>query len=1103
MKYFVFALGIMLAAAPSASATTSGPRGRAAVSSSVPDGAGGVYVTWAESIRDEMPSDVVLLRVTASGTPAAGWPTEGVPVCQAPGVQVPRALVSDGANGVIVVWEDSRRGLTTIDLYAQRVSSAGVTQWTHDGVPVRLDTAADSVKFAADGAGGFVVGWTAPGAGGFDVLATRIGPTGSPVAGWSPSRTVAQVTQGDAVDFGMCGDRAGGAYFSWSDVGADPDTTYAFAQHVSAAGSLQWGAGGLALATSSLYFGAPTLCSDSGSGVIMSWYDPDTGFRFANRFDSTGNPLWSLPSVLHDVLNSGGFAASESDGLGGAVFTWARVTGARFVYFGQHVTAAGDVTWNAAGSQIGSFAISGITPVLCTAAGASGDADFVWQDLSRPGLNGNGAWWAQRIDATGAAQWGLEGRRLGSALNTSMPPSVFTDAGGKLLAAWLEIGTVVAFSPAEIRVQLITAAGDSTFPGEGALAHRHSGAQLALALHQTSVGGVAVLFNAFDGQGGFTNQLRILDPNGAPSGPTHAIATGTAQPVLIGAVDDGSGGLVVAWSDYRNGTANPFIYAQRLDPTGAPLWGAAGVPVCTAGGFRVGTGIVTDGAGGAIIAWSDARVPLQADAYVQRVSAAGVPQWAANGITVGATPWRRILPHVAADATGGVIISWMESVPAPADTQSTPDSLYAQRIDAIGVRHWGADGSLYSVGAPGVRTLSQQVVAGTANGALLLSHELTSTGNSLLAFTSALRVHRLDGSGATMWGAQGVTVRTGSLLAPLDGGQMVADGSGGIYVAWTDGRSGATDVYAQHLDASGTPQWTSGGVGVCTAPGWQTLTGLTRDPSGDLYLVWDDARGTDSDVYAQRLNASGAAQWGVDGRLVCNAAHGQFGSTVAPFVTSAPARLYVGWTDDRLGNVRYAYAERLDLSGAAQWSANGVTSTALSLVSADADPAGVRLEWLAARAMTATLERRDATHDWARIADVASDGSGQVRYVDAQITPGESYDYRLAYSSAGHAAYSDLVHVLVPLSFRLALAGAQPNPVVGRFQVAFTLPQAGDARLDVIDASGRRVQSRTLAAAPPGPHVVAMGEQPLAPGVYFVRLEQAGRSLSKRLVVLE
>ncbi|MGH7731160.1 MAG: T9SS type A sorting domain-containing protein [Candidatus Eiseniibacteriota bacterium] len=77
----------------------------------------------------------------------------------------------------------------------------------------------------------------------------------------------------------------------------------------------------------------------------------------------------------------------------------------------------------------------------------------------------------------------------------------------------------------------------------------------------------------------------------------------------------------------------------------------------------------------------------------------------------------------------------------------------------------------------------------------------------------------------------------------------------------------------------------------------------------------------------------------------------------------------------------------------------------------------------------------------------------------------------------------------------LALGGVRPNPSARGFAVAFTLPDATPARIEVMDLSGRRILERRLAGLGRARHVVDLPEtRTLPPGVYLVRLVQGGRS---------
>ena len=50
---------------------------------------------------------------------------------------------------------------------------------------------------------------------------------------------------------------------------------------------------------------------------------------------------------------------------------------------------------------------------------------------------------------------------------------------------------------------------------------------------------------------------------------------------------------------------------------------------------------------------------------------------------------------------------------------------------------------------------------------------------------------------------------------------ITSDGAGGAVITWQDYRSGDYDIYVQCVDAAGNIKWTTDGIAVCTATGYQ------------------------------------------------------------------------------------------------------------------------------------------------------------------------------------------------------------------------------------------------------------------------------------------
>ncbi len=84
----------------------------------------------------------------------------------------------------------------------------------------------------------------------------------------------------------------------------------------------------------------------------------------------------------------------------------------------------------------------------------------------------------------------------------------------------------------------------------------------------------------------------------------------------------------------------------------------------------------------------------------------------------------------------------------------------------------------------------------------------------------------------------------------------------------------------------------------------------------------------------------------------------------------------------------------------------------------------------------------------------------------------------------------------------LALDAVAPNPVRGRADVRFHLPEAMTARVSVYDALGRHVATLLDGSLGAGTHETRLDADGLAPGVYLIRLEAGTESRTTRAVVV-
>ena len=188
----------------------------------------------------------------------------------------------------------------------------------------------------------------------------------------------------------------------------------------------------------------------------------------------------------------------------------------------------------------------------------------------------------------------------------------------------------------------------------------------------------------------------------------------------------------------------------------------------------------------------------------------------------------------------------------------------------------------------------------------------------------------------------------------------------------------------------------------------------------------------------------------------------------------------------------------------------GFVGTAATLIRATADSAGAHLAWQmqSGPPSRAHIYRQDTSHAWALLQDYPMVPGETLEFVDRTVRASKRYEYCLGLWNCGVETRFGAAVVQTPaisrLSVPLALRGGWPNPTHSKLTVAFSLASADLARLDVFDAGGRMVMSRSVGSLGAGEHLLALegSTLPLRPGLYIVRLSQGGRKLSARVVLL-
>jgi len=376
--------------------------------------------------------------------------------------QVQPKLAATADGGFYVSWFDNSAG--GYDVYLQRLDVGGNEQWAHNGVLVAnrdLSSTQDyGLDIGADGNALLAFGYN-DGSNVLQVLAQKVAPDGTLLWG-DPGIFISNDT-GDTAVPKIAATSDGNVVVAWS---ASDGTIVV--QKVDANGDPLWGTGVTVTGPNS--YGLADLHGDADGNAIASWVVLDftsPHAMFAQKFASIdGGNLWGTdPVTVEDAtdgsLQFGNFPPFIADGAGGAVFVWYTVANSGSVHV-QHIDATGTPMF----AQNGVLASTNTMRSHFEPSGAydqaTGDIYALWRETNATqSLIGT---YAQRVDNTGALQWGNAGKVLAALSPTDQSQMVALPvAGGGMLAAWASDD---APNPMPIHVARLDTGGNYVWPAQ-------------------------------------------------------------------------------------------------------------------------------------------------------------------------------------------------------------------------------------------------------------------------------------------------------------------------------------------------------------------------------------------------------------------------------------------------------------------------------------------------------------------------------------------------------------------------------------------------------------------------------------------------------------
>ena len=534
-------------------------------------------------------------------------------------------------------------------------------------------------------------------------------------------------------------------------------------------------------------------------------------------------------------------------------------------------------------------------------------------------------------------------------------------------------------------------------------------------------------------------------------------------------------------------------------------------PICTTVNQQQAPRIVSDGHSGAIITWWDYDLSIgDNNIYAQRIDSAGIIQWASDGVVICTNPLHQQNPEITSDGNGGAIIAWQDNRSGRAD-------IYAQRIDGSGVVQWSVDGipvcsdtldqifpQLISDGNGGAIVTWQDLRGGTnyipyaqkinasgisqwTAGGVLLSPNTAETpqiisdgnGGAIIAWHQytgiypngnfEIIVQQINTNGILGWGSNGVIVSalTSNQLRP----QLISDGSNGAIIVWEDYRNATTysNLYAQKINLDGVAQWTLDGIAVAPNTLHQIRQKLLSDGSGGVFITWQYSN--NYKVYAQRISSGGVSQWASDGVSICNTSDPRYPDIATDGGTGA----IITWYDFRGSGNGDIFAQRINSEGSVQWITNGVGVCR--------NPSGQASPRLVADARGGTVIT------WEDVRNIAVSSSDiYAQRVNSDGTLGGVTDVNENVS-------------LQPSEF--SLEQNYPNPFNPSTTIKFSIPNEEFVSLKVFNSLGEEVAELLNETKPTGNYSVSFNASQLSSGVYFYKISAGNFIETKKMILMK
>jgi hypothetical protein len=421
------------------------------------------------------------------------------------------------------------------------------------------------------------------------------------------------------------------------------------------------------------------------------------------------------------------------------------------------------------------------------------------------------------------------------------------------------------------------------------------------------------------------------------------------------------------------------------------------------------------------------------------------------------------------------------------------------------------------------------------SGGLLITWESDAQNWSYQAFTQ-----RLDSRGRRMWGDFGVQITDpNEYVCELQG--IVSDGENGAVILYKIGAfETGDDLYINHVNHNGC-NWGEENVGlaVSVAENDQKESEIVKHRDG-YAVLWRDQRNADDnsnpDLYGQFISNEGEILWIENGSPICSTNTSQSNPVVS---IDNSGHIWIAWTD-RVGRTKQIRCQRINLQPGEAGNPQLLFEAEGSVIwEGENDPDDLQITHDGGNGMWVFWktgyfnngQNLNSTHlnsngerygGWSEEGNIVSNPTFGLDSYTTNILNGGDDGILVGWDNVGDAnggdggwSYSDIYiqridddivsapEIVAPVPEEFRLFQPFPNPFNSTTTIEYALPYASEVTLNLYNLSGQRVETLVNGKQHAGMHQMTLNACKTPSGLYFVKLEGVGQSVTQKIMLVK